>query len=293
MKEPFLDIIRLSKFNVDRLKMINKIIDEYRSQGYTLTLRQLYYQLVSRGIILNKSEEYAKLSVILVRGRMAGIIDWESIEDRIRVPKIPYYVHNVPDAFDDMIRSYRLDRLKDQDVYIEVWVEKDALSGVLSRVTDEYHIRLMVNRGYSSATAMYDAAKRFILNSGKSGHILYLGDHDPSGMDMVRDIRERIKEFGADVNIHHIALTDEQIKKYNPPPNPAKIKDPRAKAYIAKYGRTSWEVDALKPEILNTLLKTQIDLLIDHKKYNNMVNQEKLDKEEMLEFRVQSEKRKL
>ena len=152
MKEKFRDEIHLNKSNLELLKTINEIIEEYHSQGYKLTLRQLYYQLVSRDIIPNKTEEYAKLSTVLVKGRMAGIVDWEAIEDRIRKPYLPYWSKNLPDALDDTIRQYRLNRQEHQPVYTEVWVEKDALSGVLKRVTEEFHVRLIVNRGYSSAS---------------------------------------------------------------------------------------------------------------------------------------------
>ena len=284
MKETYTESLHLSKSNIERLNQINAIIEEYRLQGYKLTLRQLYYQLVSRDVIPNKTEEYAKLSSILVKGRMAGIVDWEAIEDRIRTPKIPYYAANVADAIDDITRQYRLDRMRNQDVYIEVWVEKDALSGVISRVTNKFHIRLMVNRGYSSATAMHDAAERMIDARGDA-HILYLGDHDPSGMDMVRDIRDRLLEFDADVEVDHIALTDEQIAKYNPPPNPAKVTDPRAGKYIAEYGKTSWEVDALTPTVLNALIESKILDLIDYTKYEDILEQEKIDIKKLKEFR--------
>ena len=291
-KEVFSDGLHLSQANVARLVIINEIIEEYRLQGYKLTLRQLYYQLVSRDIIPNKVEEYAKLSSLLVKGRMAGVVDWDAIEDRIRVPKLPYWAFDVPDAINDMIRSYRLDRMRDQDVYIEVWVEKDALSGVLSRITNKYHVRLMVNRGYSSATAMHDASIRINRETeeGKQAHILYLGDHDPSGMDMIRDITDRLSEFNSDVVVQHIGLTDDQIKRYNPPPNPAKVSDPRAKDYIAKYGATSWEVDALKPEILNELLESNINVLIDHQKYDAILDQEVQDVSLMKRFQEMSKK---
>ena len=289
-KEVFSDALHLSKPNIERLIVINTIIEEYRLQGYKLTLRQLYYQLVSRDIIPNKVEEYAKLSSLLVKGRMAGYVDWDAIEDRIRVPKLPYWAFDVPDAISDMIRSYRRDRLGDQDTYIEVWVEKDALSGVLSRITTKYHVRLMVNRGYSSATAMHDASVRINRQTeeGKQAYILYLGDHDPSGMDMVRDITDRLAGFGSEVTVEHIGLTDEQITRYNPPPNPAKVSDPRAKDYIAKYGATSWEVDALKPEILNNLVETGILNLIDEQRYLAVLEQEKKDVALMKKFQQQS-----
>lgn len=286
MKIKFRDKLGLNKQNQQQLITINKIIDEYAEQGYVLTLRQLYYQLVSRDIIPNLQKEYAKLSGLLVKGRMAGIVDWDAIEDRIRVPFLPYWVQDISDAINDTINQYRLDRQKDQEVYIELWVEKDALSGVLKKITSRYHINLMVNRGYSSCTAMHDAYERLQTQEdlGKQTIILYLGDHDPSGLDMIRDIGERLEEFGVDTEVKHIGLTMQQIKKFNPPPNPAKITDPRAKGYIAEHGDTSWEVDALNPETLHKLVKDNVEKLIDMDLFNSIIEKEEQDKEKLREI---------
>lgn len=355
MKDQFSQKLHLNKANEQQLQVINSIIQEYAKEGYRLTLRQLYYQLVSRDIIKNQLKEYAKLSNLLVNGRMAGIVDWEAIEDRIRIPYIPYWVKGVKEAIEDTINQYRLDRQEGQNVYIELWVEKDALSGVLRRVTEHYHIRLMVNRGYSSCTAMHDAYERFVskLKDGKKVVLLYLGDHDPSGLDMVRDIRERLKEFvinsdkikdiwhnkaeghyingkgfednfsqeSADLEdwfeelhlsekdskefydtddpddpikdmakiyayklfednleVRQIGLTTAQVQMYNPPPNPAKITDPRASLYIAKFGKTSWEVDALNPKILHALVRKNVESLIDMNLFQSQIEQEEKDK---------------
>lgn len=287
MKEVFRGDLKLRSDNVDRLMVINKIIEEYQDLGYRLTLRQLYYQLVSRDVIPNVPEEYKKLGSLLVKGRMAGVVDWEAIEDRIRVPKIPYWVNDIEDALEDTINHYRLDRMEGQDYYIEVWCEKDALSGIISRVTEKFHIRLMINRGYSSASAMYRAAKRFqsqIDANSRLPYLIYLGDHDPSGLDMIRDIKERMLEFGVEIEVNHIALTMNQIDEFNPPPNPAKITDPRAKWYLRLFGDMSWEVDALKPEDLTAILNLSINNLIDTGKFVDMVEKEKDDKEKITEM---------
>ena len=280
MKQQFDSELRLSKANRIMLERINTILEEYRNDGYVLTLRQLYYQPVSKDIIPNNDREYAKLSNILKKGRMAGIVDWSAIEDRVRVPKLPYWVRDVQHAIQDTIEQYRVDRMQGQQRNIEIWVEKDALSNVLFRVTSKYHIRLMVNRGYSSISAMYDAHRR--LRSGDV--ILYFGDHDPSGKDMVRDIRERMEEFGREVDVRPVALTMEQIRRFNPPPNPAKITDPRAKWYIREYGRTSWELDALPPRELIRLAEEAVEELIDLDLYNRCLDREQRDIEELRSF---------
>lgn len=292
--------VRLSKGNMARLEDINEIIKSYQCQGYVLTLRQLYYQLVSRDIIPNKLAEYSKLSTLLKEGRMGWIVDWNAIEDRLRQPYIPYSVDDIEDAIDDTVKQYRLDRMLGQDTYIEVWVEKDALSGVLKRITKKYHINILVNRGYSSASAMFDAYNRFdnaLARDKSSVRILYLGDFDPSGLDMIRDIDSRIREFFApharfwdvgdylDFEIVPIALTREQINQYNPPPNPAKRTDPRAANFIRDEWTTSWEVDALKPEILNQILEDAILENLDLEQYENMLAKEQAERTKIAELR--------
>jgi len=262
---------------------IVEIVDEFQTQGYRMTLRQLYYQLVSRDIIANQASEYAKLSTLLTEARMYGLIDWNFIEDRIRIPKMASQWKDIPSIVDSAIQSYRKDRWVGQDNYIEVWVEKDALSGVLEPITRKYHCNLMVNRGYSSASAMHDSSIRFKRQErqGKKTFILYLGDHDPSGMDMVRDIQERLDIFGCNVEVKRIALNMEQINQFNPPPNPAKITDPRAKKYIEEFGNTSWELDALSPKDLNKLLDTEVQKLLDLEPYNEVCRIEGWEKEQL------------
>jgi len=276
-----------TRSSVELIQTINEVLEEYVNDGYTLTLRQLFYQLVSRDIIPNDQKKYSKLSRDLTNARMAGLVDWKSIEDRLRTPKIPYWVDGPRDALDDTITQYRLDRQKDQANYIEVWVEKDALSQVLERVTKEYHIRLMVNRGYSSCSAMRVSAMRFLAKERlkRDCHILYFGDHDPSGLDMIRDIGERLREFGCrSLTVHHEALTMDQIVEYEPYPNPAKESDARARKYIEEHGDSSWELDALEPRVLNQILQDSIERLIDRDKFDKIVEKEERERQSIIDF---------
>lgn len=278
----------------ERLHEIVAVVEEYSQQGFKLTLRQLYYQLVVAGIMPNEQRQYAKLSKILTDARMCGMVDWDVIEDRIRVPQRPPHWESVSELLNACANQYRCDRHSDQGNYVEVWVEKDALSGVLLPITEEYHVNLMVNRGYSSVSAMHDAAIRFMY----SGHtddemyILYLGDHDPSGLDMVRDISERLRKFDIHVEVRPIALTMEQIEQYDPPPNPAKVTDPRARDYIERYGGTSWELDALQPAVLHELLRSHLDELIDMEKYGERIADERRQAQLIREYATNSIKGK-
>jgi hypothetical protein len=286
--------VYLSRANKARLNRINAIIENYQMQGYRLTLRQLYYQLVIELIIPNEKSEYAKLSTLLKEGRMGGIVDWNAIEDRLRQPYSPASFDDPKQIIDAAIQQYALPRQNGQEIYIEVWVEKDALSGVLRRVTAPYHIPIMVNRGYSSVSAMFDSYQRFkeAYNNGQNIKIFYLGDYDPSGIDMIRDIHDRIVEFCEGdagmaplaFSIEPIALTRQQIDDYNPPPNPvkrataAKKGDPRAEEFVAKHGTSCWEVDALKPEVLHDLVEGAIRSEIDLELYEAILKKEKRDK---------------
>ena len=267
MKEAFKEI-NFKTESMERIDACNEIIADYQSQRLRLTLRQLYYQLVSKNVIPNVERSYKNLSSLVTDARMAGLMDWNAIEDRVRQPEIPQQFTDLGHLVRSAVRAFRLPRWDGQDNYVELWVEKDALAGVLSPIADEYHVTLMVNRGYSSASAMYESAQRF-MNAGdqdaisKTLVLLYLGDMDPSGEDMVRDVQERLETFGASVDMRKIALTMEQVKRYKPPPNPAKMSDPRAAAYVSQHGASSWEVDALPPNVLAKIIRKELSALVD------------------------------
>jgi len=277
----------LSKnFRKDTLLLLEKIVvmaDDYERKGYRMTLRQLFYQLVSHDILPNDQKKYKKLSTIIKDARMAGLIDWDVIEDRIRIPTMPSEFEDISHLVKAAISSYRRDRWENQEYYVEVWVEKDALSGVLEPVTRKYHVHLLVNRGYSSTSALHESVLRIKQQQGKECVILYLGDHDPSGKNMITDIRNRLEQFQCDATIRDVALTMEQIKQYNLPPNPAKKSDPRSDKYIKRHGNLSWELDALTPEVLNQLVSSNIEGFLDMDEYQRVINQEEEEKMELVQ----------
>jgi hypothetical protein len=274
---------RKTRFRPDSLSKIEKmveIVEEYQTQGLRLTARQLYYQFVSRDIIPNTPAEYKKLTSLLADARYAGLVDWDAIEDRGRQPERASEWDNISALVESALRSYRLPRWRGQGKYIELWVEKQALAGVLWPLAHRYHATLMVNKGYSSASAMYESANRINGASEPENIIFYLGDHDPSGEDMVRDIEDRLVEFGVeDLTVTKIALNMSQIKQYNPPPNPAKMTDSRAVAYVNKFGNQSWEVDALPPNVLAQLVRDAFDQEIDVELMDKVKAREEADKQ--------------
>ena len=242
----------------------NAIVEEYQAQGYVMTLRQLYYQLVARGYVENTKQSYKRIGEHVNHARLAGLIDWAAIVDDGRVPMLSPSWRSPASAVHAVADAYRRDRWRNQPNYVEVWVEKGALARALEPVCDDAHVRLLACRGYASATALYDAAKRLrrMEEAGRAAHVLYFGDHDPSGLDMDRDAVERVGLLseGAfhNVRFRRVALTREQIAEHAPAPNPAKLSDSRVSGYVAEHGADSWELDALPPDVLSGLVRRAI-----------------------------------
>lgn len=276
------------KFSRDSLAKIdaaNSIIAEYIDDGLSLTLRQLYYQFVSRDLIPNNQREYKNLGSIINDARMAGLIDWSAIEDRTRNLQRNAHWETPEDLMRDAASQYHEDLWEDQNYYVEVWIEKDALIGVVEGVCTTNDVPYFSCRGYTSQSEVWGAAMRLNrkARNGRQPVIIHLGDHDPSGIDMTRDITERVRMFAsAEYSeppefdpewkpcrpiIKRIALNMDQVEEYQPPPNPAKITDSRAAAYIDEHGNQSWELDALNPKTLIRLIDDAIDQFRDARKF--------------------------
>lgn len=246
------------------IEIINEVIEEYSDQGYDLTLRQVYYQLVARNYIPNNERSYKNTGNLINDARLAGLIDWNAIQDRTRNLRKNSHWSSPTDIMSSVLYSYAIDTRADQPNYIEVWVEKDALIGIVQQIASTLDVPCFSCRGYVSASEMWTAAQRFINQDHRDRRvILHLGDYDPSGKDMTRDIMERMELFGADVEVQRIALNWDQIDEFNPPPNPAKLSDSRAGAYIREFGYESWELDALEPRILTQLIRNNVADLTD------------------------------
>lgn len=255
--------IRFQAKSLELIEKVNSIIAEYDAQGYELTLRQVYYQLVARGYIPNNERSYKNVGNLINDGRLAGLIDWYAIVDRTRNLRENSHWESPESVIDSARYSYMLDRWKNQPNYVEVWVEKDALVGIVGQICRKLDVPHFSCRGYTSQSEMWVAAQRFIQQDHKGSRtIIHLGDHDPSGIDMTRDIQDRLEMFGADVYVKRVALTMEQITAYNPPPNPTKLSDARAEGYINNYGYECWELDALEPSVISDLINGEISALI-------------------------------
>lgn len=278
---------RFSEKNMAVITTANDIIEEYEAQGYSLTLRQLYYQFVSRDLIPNQMSEYKRLGSIINDARLAGLIDWKAIEDRTRNIQANSHWDGPGEIVEACLDQYQVDKWETQPCRVEVWIEKDALIGVIERVCQKMDVTFFSCRGYTSQSEMWVAGQRLkeYALAGQPPVILHLGDHDPSGIDMTRDIRDRLELFmeGEGIQVKRIALNQDQIEKYNPPPNPTKITDSRAAAYMRQYGDKSWELDALEPSVIENLIDKQITVLRDDEAWDEMVALENEHKDALLE----------
>lgn len=248
------------------IKTANEIIAEYQAQGFDLTLRQLYYQFVSRDIIPNTQKSYKNLGSVVNDGRLAGMIDWDTIVDRTRELRALPHWGDPSEIVKTCANQFNIDIWAKQTYRPEIWIEKDALAGVFERVCRELDVALFSCRGYTSQSEMWSASQRMLRyrKAGQIPCIFHFGDHDPSGKDMSRDIQDRLRLFtGKGMKFERLALNMDQVEEFSPPPNPAKITDSRADAYIAEFGSESWELDALEPSVLAGLVRDAVGRVAD------------------------------
>lgn len=269
-----------SSFRPAGLKVVeqaNTIIASYRAQGLTLTVRQLYYRFVAAGLIENTQRSYKNLASIIDLGRKRGKIDWSAIEDRTRNVERPAAWDSVESIVEAIAAQYKEDPWAEQDYKVEVWVEKEALVGVVEQACRDLRVPFLACRGYLSQSEAYGAGKRFqkAKLDGYKPVIFHLGDHDPSGIDMTRDNAKRVREFsGGSVEVIRLGLNMEQVEQYGPPPNPAKETDSRFEGYRDEYGDESWELDALEPAVLIDLIQTAVRGRIDFAKWDAHMEKE-------------------
>lgn len=256
----------------DALDMVDKanfILADMAGQGYTLTLRQLFYQFVSKNWIANSEKTYKRLGEVIVKARLSGRISWTAIEDRGRGLVGWSFIEDPEDVLNGLEFSLMLDQWKRQPNYVEVWVEKDAMVNILSKACNRLQVPFMACKGYLSISEAWRAGRRFnaATERGQNPVLIYLGDHDPSGIHMTSDHRDKQDMFAdlGPVDVRRIALNMDQVEQYNPPPNPTKAQDSRSKGYIEEFGSTCWELDALTPSVVDELITAEIKGLRDRK----------------------------
>lgn len=273
-----------------RKQMLHRILEfikQYEAMGiHAVTSRQLYYRLVANDVIPNTKQSYQNLTTLLTDARYWGLIDWDFIVDLGREPIVTSDFTDAMEFTDRVLPIFRFDRWEGQSNRVEVWVEKQALQSILAPIGRQFHVPIVVNKGYTSASSMYRSAMRlrYWQKQGHKVHVIYCGDQDPSGEDMVRDITERLGEFGVrpTLDITKLALTLDQVEHFECPPNPAKTTDSRFKGYAEAmmdndiYARIcdaqgltvdsddvySWEVDAIPPAEFDRMVRERVESFI-------------------------------
>jgi len=266
---------------------VNEILTEYEAQGYDLSLRQLFYQMVSRDLLPNKQKEYKRLGDLVNNARLAGLVDWDMIKDRGRKTESNSHWHSPKNILAAAANSFAIDKWQNQPYHVEVMVEKQALEGVLLPVCEDLDINFTANKGYSSASAFYERGRRLgyqARTQGKKIVVFYLGDHDPSGLDMTRDVLERLGMFAeTGIKVERLALNYDQVETLKPPPNTTKETDTRAAEYNRLY-KSSWELDAVEPATLAQIVRSAVLKYRDAGKWKKAVMDEKRMKAELQEL---------
>ncbi|MGB9002849.1 MAG: hypothetical protein WCC52_03470 [Nitrosotalea sp.] len=255
------------------VRATNDIIEQY---DILLTVRQIFYRLVSNGFIQNTINSYKLFDRMITRGRERGDIDTRSIVDRARQVIGGDYGYA---SVQDFVRS-KISELEDteqytrrvwdgQPQYVELWVEKDALATLFSSIADGYRVVTYPSRGYSSFTKVYEAINnRFSLYGDRPITILHFSDHDPSGLNMTEDIQSRLYRYGSHARVKRIALTHTQVRQFRLEPMPTKISDSRWREYSLQYGSQCWELDALPPNELQNIIRDAIKAHVDVSRWN-------------------------
>lgn len=279
-----------TKFQTDRLNKVIEILNELED-FFPLTLRQVYYQMVGKQYIENNQSQYIGLSKLIKWARIDGLIPWDVIHDRVRVihhltgfSNSERFINQETDYF---LEGYRRNRVQSQDKYIEIWIEKDALASVFQKVASPYSISVVVCRGFASVSFLHDFVNRLERHTDKEPVMLYFGDFDPSGKEMLPAMETTLRDEmnSPYVEFKRIALTPEQIQEHRLPHNPSALKrsDTRAQKHIEQYGYLAVELDALRPDVLIDITTQAIENEIDMALYEEEIHTEATEREHLRE----------
>lgn len=288
--------------DMDLIAHVQRICAAMAARGYNVTLRQVYYQFVAQDLFpearrwrwtgakwvrdpngtKNAEPNYKALGDLIVKARRAGLVDWHHIEDRTRHVRSRQHWTNPAEIIAAAAYGYHTDWWTDQPTRVEVWVEKDALIDVVSRPATRWDVAYFSCRGNVSDSEMWSAGQRLAgyVEAGQHVLVLHLGDLDPSGWDMTRDVESRLclfmgEEAAKSLEVRRIALNIDQVRQFNPPPSPAKLTDSRATAFISQFGQDSWELDALDPDFIVNLISQHIEGAVDQERFHNRQDEER------------------
>lgn len=263
-----------TNLQLEKLKTVREVLNDMQDFK-PLTVRQVFYQLLMKGHLENHLSSYGMLSKLIKHGRVDGFIGWEEIEDRGRTfhdltgwRDAQEYLNN---SLSEFLKTYRRNLLQNQDVYLEVWVEKDSLSEIFHRIAADYSVPVVVSGGFTSVSMLNEYKKRIEKYPDKKPIMLYFGSFDPSGVEMLTAMEITLRDELGVKNIQYkrAALNAEQISYYQLPhvPRQLKLTDRRAKKHIAKFGELAVELDALNPVTLRKIIISAIENEIDKDLY--------------------------
>lgn len=264
------------------IRAIRDAIYETVAADPPMTVRQVFYQLVTKGVIAKSESEY-KTTVVRLLGdmRREGELPFRWIADGTRWQRKPRSHNSLADMLEGQATLYRRDIWRDQDAYVEIWLEKEALAGVLYKATAEWDVPLMVTRGYPSLSYLNNAAEA-IDAEGKPAFLYYFGDHDPSGVDIPRKVEEDLRTFApeADITFERVAVTPALIEDLGLPTRPTKKTDSRSKSFVGE----SVEVDAIPPAMIRQMVSDCIEQHVDQDRLDAAKRVEELERETLAHF---------
>jgi len=278
--------LKRSRRTRTELEAIDTALLEWGIENRPFTVRQAFYAMSVRYVVGKDETGYDVVQRQLLALRRAGIMPFGWITDNTRMMRKPRTHSSLEAALYYTQQTYRHSVWADSPVYVEIWLEKDALSGVLYGETYKYDVPLMVARGFSSETFIHSAAQT-IADEGKPAYLYYFGDHDPSGVEIDRKIEAGIRKYvpKAEVHFQRVAVHEWQIDAWNLPTRPTKQSDSRAK----NFKGDSVELDAIPPLELRRLARECITQHLDPRYLSRIAQQEAHEKEQLLDILAQLE----
>lgn len=275
------DILRTSPKNArkpqERSLPLRQAILDIAAEYERMTLRQLFYQAVSRGAVEKTEQAYKRVADATVQLRLGGELPFEKIADGHRSRRRASQWDSARALLEDAAAQYRRNYWRSQPAAVEVWCEKDALTGVIQPICDEYGVTYVATRGFPSLTLLYETAQAI---GERQTRVFYFGDHDASGHGISDGIPARLRGFGAYIEFERVALWPTQVEKYGLPTRPGKRKDTRQKAFVKRFGSgASVELDALPPDELAAMVRESIEGCIDWDEWNRMETVEERERE--------------
>lgn len=243
-----------------------------------MSVRQLYYQLVGRGVVEKTEAAYKRVCDYSAQLRLDGSLPYAKIADGSRSRRIVEQYGGLRQAMASAHEFYRRDYWLDQAVHVEVWCEKDALTGVILPTCQRYGVPYVATRGFPSITLRYESAKE-LEAIGKPATVFYFGDHDASGQQISANLEAELRRHGADVDVVRTALNPVQVRDHALPTRPGKRSDSRHAAFAARFGDASVELDALPPDVLTDLVEAAIVSVIDSDEWAAAMAVEELERD--------------